>query len=338
MKIPEINVDDEQLWHILYFPMTFHFVKAALKYGIFNHLDKPISADGVSKRIQCDARVTTKVLDVLAAMKIITKENNKFFNIPLSETYFKKDSPAYQGDFLVEYPQMYEDALKRLPELMKSGIPKTSEMVVNKEYEIELANSLGHGMLYGAVQKTSKRVFLLPEFPSFKRMLDLGGSSGIFSIAICSEHPSLKAVVFDKPYIISNVTEEFIQKYNMTDRIETLSGDIVSDDIGENYDLVFTYGCLNPIMSDHLHIYMKIYNSLNPGGVFFHHYAEAPKDTAGTINIAVDSAINEFTGITINILREDEHIKIMNEAGFKDVETDFIRGAGGIYEVFIGRK
>jgi predicted TPR repeat methyltransferase len=98
-------------------------------------------------------------------------------------------------------------------------------------------------------------------------MLDLGGGPGLIGIAIVAAHPSMKGIIFDKPAVVT-VAETFIKEYEMEDRMEVLGGDFTSDPIGEGYDLIWASSALSLAKDDMDSLTKKIYDTLNPGGVF----------------------------------------------------------------------
>ena len=105
------------------------------------------------------------------------------------------------------------------------------------------------------------------EFASFSRILDLGAGPGVIGIAVASAHPSLECYLCDQP-AVCRVAEEVIAEYGLEDRVRTLSGDYMNDPIGGNYDFIMANFTLN-FYGDRLdQIMAKVYQALNPQGVF----------------------------------------------------------------------
>jgi trans-aconitate methyltransferase len=124
-------------------------------------------------------------------------------------------------------------------------------------------NFLRAGMAQLAVSLVSS----LPEYPSFQNMLDLGCGAGVFGTSIAMNHPSMKAVLFDRPAVV-RVAQEVVDEYEMGERIEVTGGDYINDPIGGDYDLVWASGTLN-FAGEHLDdVVKKIYDALNPEGVY----------------------------------------------------------------------
>ncbi len=59
-------------------------------------------------------------------------------------------------------------------------------------------------------------------------LLDVGGGTGIYSIAYLRQHPDLRAVVLDRPEVLK-IAAEFATEYEVADRIEFLAADMFTD-------------------------------------------------------------------------------------------------------------
>ena len=168
--------------------------------------------------------------------------------------------------------QMQDDAIADLPRLVKEGPPLPSKEtdMGSEEIWVRYAASMANYQRAGAAQQAVKIVSGLSEFPSFGKMLDLGGGPGIIGIAIVTSHPTMKGAIFDKPSVV-NVAERFIKEYKMEDRMAVMGGDYIHDSIGEGYDLIWASTTLNFARHDLDTPMKKIYDALNPDGVFVSH-------------------------------------------------------------------
>lgn len=79
------------------------------------------------------------------------------------------------------------------------------------------------------------RLIELPVGPA--RLLDLGGSHGVHSIALCRQHPQLEARIVDLESALQG-TSARIRQTGLADRITVSPADIRDCDWGEDYDLV----------------------------------------------------------------------------------------------------
>jgi ubiquinone/menaquinone biosynthesis C-methylase UbiE len=56
-------------------------------------------------------------------------------------------------------------------------------------------------------------------------LLDVGGGTGIYSIAFLQNNPQLRAIVLDRPEVL-RIAKEFAESYGVADRMEFLEGDM----------------------------------------------------------------------------------------------------------------
>ena len=77
-----------------------------------------------------------------------------------------------------------------------------------------------------------------------KRLLDIGGGTGIYSIAWLQRHPDLRAIVFDRPEVLK-VAAEMAQAYGVADRLERQPGDMFSGPLPGDVDVVLLSNVLH---------------------------------------------------------------------------------------------
>ena len=56
-------------------------------------------------------------------------------------------------------------------------------------------------------------------------LLDIGGGTGIYSIALLQRNPGLKAIILDRPEVL-RIAKEFAESHGVTERMEFLEGDM----------------------------------------------------------------------------------------------------------------
>ena len=68
-------------------------------------------------------------------------------------------------------------------------------------------------------------------------LLDVGGGTGIYSIACLQQYPHLRAVVLDRPEVLE-VTKEFAALYGVSSRLDCVAADMFSDPLPEGCDVI----------------------------------------------------------------------------------------------------
>ncbi|MGH3302668.1 MAG: methyltransferase, partial [Streptosporangiaceae bacterium] len=75
-------------------------------------------------------------------------------------------------------------------------------------------------------------------FASARRLLDVGGCSGVFSIALAERHPGLRCTIMDLP-AVCELTPDYVKKRALEDRIDCHAADMFRDPWPQGYDAVF---------------------------------------------------------------------------------------------------
>jgi cyclopropane fatty-acyl-phospholipid synthase-like methyltransferase len=99
-----------------------------------------------------------------------------------------------------------------------------------------------------------------------RRLLDLGGGPATYAIIFAQAYPGLAATVFDLPMPIK-IARENIAKNGLTDRVHTLAGNFLQDDIGTDYDFIWVSQILHSHDEEQCQLIIaKAVAALNPGG------------------------------------------------------------------------
>ena len=270
-KLPEVNVSPRELNEMHIGIIRAKLLLAGIELEIFNHLSESLSADAVAKAISAHPANTRLFLDGLVANGLVAKKNGLYRNTPITQEFLVESSPTFLGQLLIlmEEVELWNAALEDLPRLIKEGPPPPSPEVDmgTEERWAQDAVTMANSQRSGMAQQIAKIISQLPEFPTFKRMLDLGGGAGIYGIAIAGAHPSMEGVIFDRPAMVK-VAETFIKEYGLEDRMGVMGGDYTCDPIGDGYDLIWASSALNFARDDLDQLTKKIYDALGPGGVF----------------------------------------------------------------------
>ncbi len=279
----------------------------AVDYGIFDLLTQPKTADQVSEAIKTDPYLTEKFLNTLVALNLLHKIENRYLNTKLAETFLVKKSPFYQGT-LFGMKRRGSTDWQRISKALKNGGIQTG--TGNKSI-IDRTFIIGHAeiAITGALQRAVDVISTLPEFGNAKKILDLGGGHGLYSIAFQQLKPDLEVVLFDLPHV-TEIAKEYLEQYGMQGKIKIVAGDFTKDDIGNGYDIVFVSDVtISGILK-------KIYDALNENGALIYR--------RWTIN---DNRTSPLTSVLFDFMlamRRSEHrvytlgeyIRLLDAAGF----------------------
>lgn len=80
--------------------------------------------------------------------------------------------------------------------------------------------------------------------PDAKRLIDIAGGTGLYSIAFLQSNPKLHAVVVDRPEVLK-VADEMARQHGVADRLSLHPADMFRDPLPENADVVLLSNVLH---------------------------------------------------------------------------------------------
>jgi len=237
----------------------------ANELDVFSKLsDSPKTAKDLSEIMKTDPRATELLLNAVAGMGLLKKKKGIFSNTEVSKRYLCQSSASYIGFALRHYNYCW-DAWSELDQVIKRGHPSRfieQEALRNDE---KRARDFALMMDYFG-RKTVVEIDKFLSLGRVKKMLDLGGGSGCYSIFFAKKYSQLESVVFDLP-LVAKFAKENVAEGDLTNRIRVVEGDFLTDEIGESYDLVFISFVLHTYNSSEISlIFRKVHRALQEEG------------------------------------------------------------------------
>ena len=231
---------------------------------VFTHIgDGALTAADIAHRTGAAPEPLRMVLETCADLGLLTRDGEKFRNTPTTTVFLLKGRPAYLGDSL-KYARDLYPAWGALTELVKSGKPTMPPETILGD---DKAKTRAFVM---AMHERAKGIgSVLPHNVSLagrKRLIDIGGGPGTYSVALCRQTPGLTATVLDRPGVLE-VTRELIDASGFADRITLLPGDYLKTPFGTGYDCALLSGMMHRETPDDVNLLLKkTFDALEPGG------------------------------------------------------------------------
>ncbi len=307
----EIN-SPEQIIEIASGYQKSRILLTAFELDVFSAIgDGSLSFEDVARKIGARHRSTDRLMNALCAIGLLVKKGGHFANTPMSARYLVRGAEEYLsriGHMLNLYRTW-----STLTEAVRAGSSVTA-----REYD---EKSLVHFIeaMHHRAKKTAHRLISHIDLGGVRRVLDIGGGSGVYSMAFVRAGDNLRAVVFDTPAVIT-LTKEYIAESGLEDRIDTMEGDYHAGGFGTGYDLAF----LSAIV--HINSYEEnqalignAFAALSPGGriVIQDHVMEDDRTApARGALFAINMLVNTEKGDTYT---EKEMREWLEKAGCADV-------------------
>lgn len=206
---------------------------SAFELKLFTAIDeRPLNAEEIAERNGVSAAGAERLLNALAAMNFVRKEDGKFSNVPAASEYLVEGKPNYLGG-LVHTSHTW-DNWSHLTEATRLGARPEGAI---DQRDDEWTKPFIRAMHDRGVSRAREIADKL-DLTGVTRILDVGGGSGCFATEFLRRAPEARAIVFDLPNVLP-VTREFVERDENRDRVEPRAGDYRTDDFGEGHDFVF---------------------------------------------------------------------------------------------------
>ena len=192
-------------------------------------------APAIAKAIHVDLRALTIVLDGLVGIGFLEKHNSAYKLPPDVEKYLVKTSPSYMGG-MVKHGKRLMDTWTQLSSVVKTGQPAGSAqgLAQLEAYFAELAKGL-----YVSNYPTAQQLAEMLDFksaPNDLSILDVGGGTGVWSIALLEANHNARATILDYPSVVE-IAKEYVAKHQLSERVTYTPGDLEMLTLPENtYD------------------------------------------------------------------------------------------------------
>jgi ubiquinone/menaquinone biosynthesis C-methylase UbiE len=116
-------------------------------------------------------------------------------------------------------------------------------------------------MLYELHQPLANKIAATLDLSDTRRLLDLGGGSGVVSLALLRQNPNLTSVIVDIPNVCA-VGRKIAKENGMEARLTYLEANFVADELPSGFDVI-----LQCDVGEHDQAYLrKLWSILEPGG------------------------------------------------------------------------
>jgi len=125
--------------------------------------------------------------------------------------------------------------------------------------------------------------------PGARMLLDIGGGTGIYSIAFLRANPGLNAIVLDRPEVLKTA-DGFVREYGVSTRVHLQAADMFADP-WPKADVILLSNILHDWdVAECQQLIQQAANALNPGGQVIIHDVLLNDELDGPLPIALYSA------------------------------------------------
>ena len=213
---------------------------AALDFDLFTHIDRGAdSVIGLAKATGVSENLMLTLLTALKSLGLIVEREGRFVNAPATAKFLVAGAPGDFRDYvrLVNGAFGYESFRHLTAALRGERIFPDKGfydgMIYSSGLGGEAFSSAQHSGSLGPARLMAKRVSLGDR----KRLLDIGGGSGAYTLAFCAANAQLKATILDFPQTVETA-KRYGREAGLTDRVEHLAGNAIATEWPAEHDVV----------------------------------------------------------------------------------------------------
>ncbi|MDQ3054342.1 MAG: methyltransferase domain-containing protein [Actinomycetota bacterium] len=246
-----------------YAPVYSRAVLTATRLGIFDAISEGAgSAKAVAEACGTNERATEKLLNLLVTMRYLRYRDGIYRLAPHVRRWLLADTPGSIRD-LILMKELEWSWIDQMESFVRDGRP----LDVHGSMSTDDWRAYQRGMRAQANPLAGLLARRVPVPAGAREMLDIGGSHGYFSVALCRRHPGLRATVLDLPPAVEHAAP-LLEREGMGDRVVLRAGDALADDLGDRvYDLIMAFSLVHHFddATNRL-LVRKAARALRPGG------------------------------------------------------------------------
>jgi hypothetical protein len=208
---------------------------AGVRHGVFEGVrGGPLSATELAGVLVVDPDTLQLVLRVLSASKYLTADDQgRFALTDVARTTL--DNGVDRLTAFVGTLDFWWTRFAQMGEVLRSGH--------GLDFHRELRDPAEWSTYQAAMLEIARRqapfvASRVPVTPGATRLLEIGGSHGLYGALIARAHPPMLSEVLDLPQAVKHA-RKLASAEGLDDVVTYRTGDALADDLGEDYDVVF---------------------------------------------------------------------------------------------------
>jgi (2Fe-2S) ferredoxin/SAM-dependent methyltransferase len=308
--------------------MPSRCILTALELDIFTAVGDGANADQIGTRVHANARAVGKLLNALVALGLLSKTGDEYRNTLESSRFFVEGSKDNHRDGLLHTANIWH-RWSTLTEVVRGGTCVPIDHGNTPEWTINF--------IAGMQRNSKDRAPLVVKAlgtTGVRRILDLGGGSGAYSIAFAKASPDVRCEILDLPEVVP-LTVEYVSRAGVSAQVRVRAGDMLRDDFGSDYDIVMLNAICHMFSEEqNRDIFRRARQALAPNGRLVVQDFILNPDKTGPLHAALFS-VNMLVGTDAGAsYSEVEYTSWLKAAGFTEVSRIKLPGPS---DLIVGR-
>jgi hypothetical protein len=308
-------------------PHQFLAVIGAAEVGLFDALrDGPGDAASLAKATDSSPVGIEVLAKVLVSLGYLDDEEGHYALTEVSAKTLPIDDMPVIAAFLKEGVRQSLDIARVVRENPPGGVLgwgaiRSGEMALGY-------HALMRWLASSVVDEVARRA----TFPrAARRLLDVGGAHGLYTMALCRKYPLLQGTILDLPAGLASARQTLPLNPDVSDRIELVQGDFNQEDLPEGQDVVFLANIVHgQTAENNAELFQKVGRAMERRGVvlILEQVPDVPQTPLG-------KGIAAIFGLMLYLFSSGQAYPYptltgwLEDAGFGDIKRQELRVAPG---------
>jgi SAM-dependent methyltransferase len=240
--------------------MPSRCILTALELDIFTAVGDGANAEQIGTRIHANARAAGMLLNALVALGLLSKSGDEYKNTPESARFFVQGSKDNQRNGLLHTANIWH-RWSTLTDAVRRG----THIPIDAASSPEWTRNFIAAMQRNAKDRAPLVVKALGT-AGVRRILDLGGGSGAYSIAFAKASPDVQCEILDLPEVVPLTPNMSVRPAGLRTG-QLRAGDMLHDDFGSGYDIIMLNAICHMFSEEqNLDIFRRARQALAPNG------------------------------------------------------------------------
>jgi SAM-dependent methyltransferase len=275
------------------------FIAAVSELDFFTWLqDRPSDLGGICSALRLAERPADVMLTLFKSYRLVREENGVFRVTETAAEFLSGGSPWDVGSYVRSLRD--RPVCAQMLEVLRTGKPQAwsakpdgrdwASSMENEDFARSFSNAQNSRGAYLAAGLAKTL-----DLSRRRKILDIGGSTGIYTAVLLDRFPNLSGTVFEKGPV-DRIARANIDDFRMTGRIDVVQGDMFSDQFPPGHDVHLISNVLHDWdVTEVERILRNSYASLEPGGLLVIHDAHLNEVKTGPVSVAEYSVLLMFS-------------------------------------------
>ena len=243
--------------------MASRVLLSGAELDLFTMLAKePLAAEEIAATTRTKLRGIVILLDALSALGFLEKRDGRYHTEPSVTPLLSATGPDTILPMVLHMATVWQN----WSQITDIVLGKTAPDLKTKGSLAEGHRKAFIGAMHVVASKAAPEVVDAINPGQACRLLDVGGGSGTYTLAMLRAMPEMNATLFDLPPVIE-MARDRVQAAGMLDRVELVVGDFYKDELPPGHDLALLSAIIHQNSYEQNEaLYGKIYRALGSGG------------------------------------------------------------------------